>query len=121
MIKTSIEESDDVNALAEAAGLSYPISISNELSELLKPSAFLAELGIQHEVRINSILNILKASLYPVLSGSKETMPESGIIFPVPLVKGPYIREEMVSIKAELMTDDGGKLKILLTAVLDSE
>ncbi|MDR0442143.1 MAG: hypothetical protein LBH44_01890 [Treponema sp.] len=120
MKKTSIDNSDDVNAIAETVGLPYPVRISNEISELLKPNAFLAGLGIQYEARINSVLGILKANMSSEHSGGKETMPKNGIIIPLPLVAGPYIREDMVSIKAEL-TDDGGTAEILLTAVLDTE
>jgi hypothetical protein len=120
MKKAVIDDTDDVNALAEMVGLPYPVRISSGLSELLKPNAFLAGLGIQYEGRVNSVLSILKANMPPECSGSKETIPKNGIIITMPLTTGPYIREETASIKAEL-TDDGGKAEILLTAVLDTE
>ena len=120
MKKTDSEETADLNALAEMVGLQYPIRLSPELSELLKPNEFLAGLGIQFTDRINAILSILKGSLIPKNSGQKETMPKGAVVIPIPIVRGPYIREKMVSIKAEL-TDDGGKAEILLTAILDTE
>jgi len=120
MKKTDSEETGDLDALAERTGLQYPVRLSPELSELLKPNEFLAGLGIQFSDRVNAILSILKGSLVPKNSGQKETMPKGGVVIPIPLARGPYIREEMVSIKAELM-DDGGKAEILLTAILETE
>jgi hypothetical protein len=120
MKKANSKETSDLNALAEMAGLQYPIRLSPELSELLEPNEFLAGLGIQFSDRINAIFSILKGSLIPRNPGQKETMPKGGIVIPILLAKGPYIREEMASIKAEL-TDDGGKAEILLTAILETE
>jgi hypothetical protein len=121
MKKTDNEETaDDVNFLAKKIGLPYQVRLSPELSEMLNPNEFLKGMGIQFSDRLNSILNILKGSLIPKISGSNETMPESGIIIPIPVVKGPYIREEMVSVKAE-MADDNGNAEILLTVILETE
>jgi hypothetical protein len=120
MKKKDSEETDDLDALAELAGLQYPIRLSPELSELLEPNEFLAGLGIRFSDRINAILSILKGSLIPINPGQKETLPKGGIVIPILIARGPYIREEMVSIKAEL-TDDGGKAKMLLTAILETE
>jgi len=120
MKKTNSKETSDLCALAEMAGIKYPIRLSPELSKLLEPNEFLAGLGIQFLDRINAIFSILKGSLIPKNSGKDETMPKGGIVIPIPLARGPYIREEMVSIKAEL-TDDGGKAEILLTAILETE
>jgi len=120
MKKTDSEETANLNTLAEMAGIQYPIRLSPELSELLKPNEFLADLGIQFSDRINVIFSILKGSLIPKNSGQKETMPKGGIVIPIPIVKGPYIKEEMVSVRAEF-TDDGAKAEILLTAILETE
>jgi hypothetical protein len=120
MKKTNSKDASDLNALAEMAGLQYQIRLSPELSELLKPNEFLSGLGIQFSDRINAIFSVLKGSLIPKSSGHEETMPKGGITISIPLAKGPYIREEMASIKAEL-TDDGGKAEILLTAILETE
>jgi len=120
MKKANSKETSDLNALAEMAGLQYPIRLSPELSELLEPNEFLSGLGVQFTDWINAIFSILKGSLTPRNPGQKETMPKGGIVIPILLAKGPYIREEMASIKAEL-TDDGGKAEILLSAILETE
>ena len=121
MKKTGNEESaDDVNFLAKRTGLQYPVCLSSELSELLKPNEFLTGMGIQFSDRLNSILSILKGALIPKNSGPNETIPKNGIVITIPVVKGPYIREETISIKAEL-TDDNGKAEILLSAILETE
>jgi len=120
MKKTDSEETADLNALAEIAGIQYPIRLSPELSELLKPNDFLAGLGIQFSDRINVIFSILKGSFVQKNSGQKETIPKGGIVIPIPIVKGPFIREEMISVRAEF-TDDSGNAEILLTAILEAE
>ena len=115
MKKTGNEESaDNVNALAETIGLQYPVRLSRELSEILTPNAFLSGMGIQFLDRVNTVLSILKANII------QESIPQSGITISIPVVKGPYIREETVSIKAEL-TDDNGNAEILLAAILETE
>jgi len=120
MKRTDNESADDVNALAEATGLQYRVHLSRELSEILKPNAFLSDIGIQFCDRINTILSILKANFTQESLDSKESIPRNGIIISIPIVKGPYVREEMISIKAEL-TDDNGNAEILLTAILETE
>jgi len=120
MTKTDSEESADINELAARMGLQYQVRISPELSELLKPNPFLNGLGIQFSDRIKTVLSILKGNMIPENAGTEETMNKEGILFLMPLAKGPYIREEMISIRADL-TDDDGKTKILLTAILETE
>jgi hypothetical protein len=111
---------EGVSELAKSMGIPYKVCMSPDLSELLKPNKFLTELGIQHLERVKSVLNILKGSLIPGHGGAEETMPKKAVVFPLALVKGPYIREELISIKAEL-TDDGGEAGIRLAAILAEE
>jgi hypothetical protein len=120
MQKSKSEDPADTLYAAQAMGIRYPVRFSAELSELLKPNEFLEGLGITFSERLNTVLNVLKGSMVPKDSGPEETVPERGIVFPLALVKGPYIREELVSIKAEL-TDDDGAAGILLTAILNKE
>jgi hypothetical protein len=114
----SEEEPDEINELAQIAGLPYPVQVSSELSELLRPNSFLSDLGIQYYDRIKIILELLKGYLVPNKEeGPSETIPKKAVVIPLALAKGPYIREETISIRAEL-TDDGGEQKLVLTAVL---
>ena len=108
----------DVKTLAKVIGLSFPVRLSTELSEALKPNGFLAELGIQYTERIKTVLSLLKGSMLP--DGSRETVPINGISFPMTIVKGPFIREDMISVKAEL-TEDSGKKEIVLSIVPEAE
>jgi len=118
--KRDDDDANTVSELAKTIGLPYPVRLSDELSELLKPNEFLTGLGIRHDDRINSVLSSLKGSLIPKSSSLKETVPKDGVVFSMPLVQGPFIKEKIISVKAE-MTDDGGKGGILLTAVLETE
>jgi hypothetical protein len=120
MIQNQNIDSGDVNELAKAMGVPFDICVSSELSELLKPNEFLTGLGILYSERIKSILSILKGNLLPKNGGLKEEMPKGAIAFPLALAKGPFIREELITIRAEL-SDDDGKNEILLTAILEEE
>jgi hypothetical protein len=120
MIVTDSQDTADESVLIEQMNLPYPVRLSPKLSELLKPSAFLTTLGIRYLERLKTILNILKGNLIPKNDSPEDTIPDNGIVIPLAIAKGPYIREELISIRAEL-TDDGGKVEILLTAVPTQE
>jgi hypothetical protein len=110
MIQSDSDEGD--NELAEEVGIPFPVSISPELSELLKPNTFLLGLGIEYSTRIKTVFEILKGNLIP----KEECIPKDGIVIPFSLVKGPFIKEELISIRAEVK-DDSCKKTILLTAI----
>ena len=118
MAKLHLEEPAEINELAEMAGLPYQVHVSPELSELLRPNSFLTDLGIQYYDRIKIILHILKGSLVPKQGGPVETIPKQKVVILLPLVKGPFIREETITIKAEL-TDDDSEPSVSLTAIID--
>jgi hypothetical protein len=120
MIEATNEKEIDLNELAQTTGLRFPVKVSAELSELLRPNAFLHGLGIRYSERIKTVLDILRGSMVPGSGGGKETIPKGEILFPLTITKGPYIREEPVSIKAE-MTNNGGTAEILLTAIPTEE
>jgi hypothetical protein len=120
MIEASDDDQAMVSGIAQAAGFQYPVRVSVELAETLKPNEYLAALGIRFSERMRTILGILKGNLTPNNGGTKETIPGGEMVIPITIAKGPFIREEPVSVRAEL-TDDGGKAEILLTVILDTE
>jgi hypothetical protein len=120
MQKSRSEDPDDMLYAAHARGVRYPVRLSAELSELLKPNEFLEGLGITFSERLNAVLSVLKGNMVPKDGGPEEAVPGGGTVFPLALAKGPYIREELISIKAEL-TDDDGKVEIVLSAIPEQE
>jgi hypothetical protein len=110
----------DVDKAAAIIGIGLPVRVSPELATLLKPNAFTSGLGIKYAERLTAILGILKGSLVPKNCGPEGVLPPEGIVIPFTIATGPYIREEPVSIIAEL-TDDGDQQEILLTAILEEE
>ena len=120
MTDNDCDAAGEVNRLSEAIGIPYRVEISPELSELLKPNTFLSGLGIRYIDRIRLILGILKGNLIPGNKSPDEILPKKGLIIPMSLTKGPYISEEITSVRAEL-TDDDGEAGILLTAILEEE
>jgi hypothetical protein len=109
-----------VNESALAMGLPYPVRLSSELLELIDPNPFLIGLGIKFSDRINTVLSILKGNLITKRNNLKETLPKDVIVIPITFVKGPYVKEETVLLRAEI-SDDGGAEEILLTAILEEE
>ena len=120
MIQNNSFDPDDLNEIAQTTGVPYSIHISPELSELLKPSDFLSNMGIEYSERVKNILSILRGNLFPKSDGLKEAVPQKGLAIPYALAKGPFIREELIAIKAELL-DDGGGEAILLSVVLEDD
>ena len=117
MVQNNSDE--EVAKLAESLGLPYQVNISQELSERLKPNEFIAGLGIQYMERIETVLGILKA--YIILDErGEETLPKKAQVIPLSIAKGPYIKEELIFIKAEVTDDDGEKV-ISLTTILEDE
>jgi hypothetical protein len=112
------EEKEEVAILAESLGFPYRIDISPELAGQLKPNEFLTRLGIQYSKRLKSLLSILKGNLLPENEGLNEALPKDGITIPFALVKGPFINEELISIRAEL-SDDGCEKVLKLIAILE--
>jgi len=107
------EDANETNVLAKLIGLPYKVEVSQELTDLLKPNEFLAGLGIRYSERVKIILNSLKGNLVPETTWPKEGMPKEGVIIPLAMAKGPFIKEELVSISAEL-SDNGGEPRIRL-------
>ena len=113
------DDEDEVLRLAKSMDLPYPVYVSQELSEQIKPNEFLTKLGIQYSDRIKTILSVLQGKMVPkkVVSGE---MPQDGIVLPLALAKGPFIKEELISIRAE-MKDEGGETVIYLTALPEED
>ena len=120
MIQYNREYNDEVNRLAKSLGFSYRILISQELYEQLKPNEFLAGLGIQYLDRIETILGILNGNMIEGAESPEEAIPKQKESIYFNLAKGPFIKEELVSIKPELM-EDRGETVILLKAVPKEE
>jgi hypothetical protein len=111
------DDADEIGRYAESLGIPFTVRISPELKSLLKPNEFLSGLGIRFSDRVKTILGALKEGLIPDKSGQEDTVPKGGVNIPLALTKGPFIKEELISIRAET-ADDGGEKALLLTAVL---
>jgi hypothetical protein len=120
MIEPNEGEKNLVNSIAQSIGIEYPVRLSPELFQQLKPNEFLSGLGIRFSQRVSTVLSMVKANMVPKNRGPEETLPQGEKTIPLTLAQGPFIREEPVSILARL-TDDGGVAEILLTAIPDKK
>lgn len=107
MSEAANEKEVDLNELAQAAGLRFPVKVSAELSDLLTPNTFLRGLGISYTERIKTILEIIRGGM---------VSRKGAMVIPLTIVQGPFIREELVSLRAELAEDDGAD-EIRLTLI----
>ena len=114
--KNDDDDDDNVNKIAELMGVPFKVQISAELKDLLKPNEFMADLGIQYFERIKNVLGALKENLIPINQDLEEKMPQEGVTIPLAMATGPFIKEELISIRAEL-TDGDGEAAILLTVI----
>ena len=114
MCEKNNDDDNEANVLARITGLPFKVDVSPELRNLLKPNEYLKSLGIRYMKRIKTILKTLKGNLVPIKSGQKEAMPKEGVVIPLAVIKGPFIKEEIISIRAALK-DDCGEPQILLT------
>jgi hypothetical protein len=112
------DDADEVNRYAEMMGIPFTVRISPELKSLLKPNEFLSGLGIHFSDWVKTILGTLKEDLIPNKNGQENTVPKEGVYIPLALTKGPFIKEEIISVRAEETDDDGEKV-ILLTVILE--
>jgi len=110
------EGANEANVLAKLIGLPYKVDVSQELMDLLKPNEFLEGLGIRYSERIKIVLDSLKGRLIPKAAGMEEGMPKDGAVIPLALAAGPFIKEELVSIRA-VLTDNGSEARISLAVV----
>ena len=113
------DDKDEVLWLAKSMDLPYPVYLSQELSEQIKPNEFLTTLGIQYSDRIKTILSVLQGKIFLKKVPSGE-MTQKGIVLSLTLAKGPFIKEELISIRAE-MKDEGGETVIYLTALPEED
>ena len=108
----------DIQEAAAEIGIKYPVKVSPELSAILMPNDFMSSLGIQYSHRLKAILKILKCNLHPENNGATETLPKLGVAIPFTITNGPFIREEVLNLRAHL-TNNGGQSEIVLTVILD--
>ncbi len=73
-------------------------------------------MGIRYSERLKGIFSLLRANLIPRSERMKEAFPKDAIVVPFALAKGPFIKEEIISVRAELK-DDGNEKAILLTVI----
>ena len=116
MIQSEAMSTRDVNELAKAMGVQYSVQITKELLDEIMPNDFLLGLGISYSERLKGIFSILRANLIQKNESLTESFPKEALAVPFALAKGPFIKEELISIRAELK-DDGDEKAILLTVI----
>jgi hypothetical protein len=111
----------DVSKTAEKWGIPYPVYITDKLKNAITPNEFLSDMGVQFSERLDNIMGFLKGTLVPKGGEQKETLPKDGASIPFVLLKGPFVREIPVSIRAELKPDSESKSQILLSIIHEGE
>jgi hypothetical protein len=103
----------DFEEKTKKAGIDLPLTIEPALLEKLIPSPFLASLGVSVEQRIENLLSLVKANL-----AAKTT---DGYYIPFIVVKGPFIKEDLLPIIVRISQAEGGTQAITLAQAIDDE
>lgn len=107
------ENDIDLRAKAREAGLELPVVIDGLLLKELTPTPFLASLGISLGKRIENLFNQTKASL--VAENGFDGGDKHKACLPFIVVSGPFLREDCLSIIAEINQEEGGAVAITFT------
>jgi hypothetical protein len=106
----------DLKTEAKKAGIEMPVSMSKALVKELRPSPYLASLGICLDVRITNLLSLLRANISPAKQNEKKHY------IPLMLLRGPFVREDFQPVIATIVDDGMGQKRITLdTMTNDSE
>ena len=95
-----------INEKAELVGIDGEIEIDDEVMRNLTPSSYLKTLGLTLEQRIENLLLLVKANLYPNVADDKK---KQVYYIPLNIVRGPFIREEVFPVFVELKEDGSSK------------
>jgi hypothetical protein len=91
---------NDINIEPEKENLK--VTIDSELIETLTPNAYLASLGITLEQRKDNLIQLAFASLSP-----RDICSDLKTQVPFMVTKGPFIKEEFLTVNVSCIDDDG--------------
>lgn len=111
----------DLSEQAREQGISLPVAMGVSLARELEPNQFLSTFGITFEERIGNVLKVLKAHFVPEAGTGREGLPDSALVFPFIVLKGPLIKEELLSVMAVIHSGDDGESVVTLTVLQDED
>lgn len=111
----------DVSELAEAEGIEFPVAVSAGLAQILEPNQFLTTFGINFEERVSNILKVLHGHFVPSPDGECDDLPGGRLVFPFIVLRGPLIKEDLISVLAVVHPGDGGDPVVTLMTARDAE
>jgi hypothetical protein len=109
------QKSIDLRGKAKEAGLELPVIIDGLLLKELTPTPFLESLGLSLEERIENLFNLVKASLTAANGFDAGAGDKHKTCLPFTVVAGPFVREDCLSIIAEIVQEEGEAVAITLT------
>jgi hypothetical protein len=109
----------DINEKAEKAGIEMPVKIEPALFEKLKPSPYLASLGVTLERRIENLLSMVNANL--TIKDRQEHHTDQRYYLPFMMLKGPLVAEEFFPVIARITAGEEDRPSITLTEAGDTE
>jgi hypothetical protein len=102
----------NIHEKAEKAGISSPVVIDGSLLKMMTPNPYLASIGVSLEERIKSLLGLVKANLKAEKDSEK---PDKKYYIPFMVLKGPLVKEEFLSVIAQVETKGGDRTVITLS------
>jgi len=107
----------DMSEKAKQADIAMPVACSETLINKLRPSQFLAELGISFDRRLENLFGLVRASLKPDV---KKITGEESFAVPFIVVNGPLVREDVLTAVVRLQKDSKDELTIFITDMQDA-
>jgi hypothetical protein len=104
----------DISNEAQEVGLSYPVAVTASLAKNLRPNEFLSSLGISFEDQTRMLLQLIRERIVPHPEGIPEENEGEKLIVPFIVLKGPLIKEELISVLVMVHDGDDGEPVITL-------
>jgi hypothetical protein len=110
---------NDIEKKARKAGIDMRVTVESALLDKLAPSPFLSSLGVSIDRRLENLFGLVKASL-TVKEKTGDSIDDRHYI-PFIIVKGPFIKEDMLPVIVQFNREEGGDTSITLTQAIDDE
>jgi hypothetical protein len=102
----------DINEKARKTGIDMPVAIEPALLEKLRPSPYLASLGVTLEQRVENLLALAKMSLKA--QDWQNNAAAHKYYLPLMILRGPLVAEAFLPVIASVAIGEGDRPSITL-------
>jgi hypothetical protein len=107
----------NIHEKAEEAGIESPVVIDSSLLKMLTPNPYLASIGITLDDRMGNLLELVKAKLK---NDKDAENSDKKYFIPFMVLKGPLVREELLSVIMNIESK-GGNTTVIMVSAADND